>query len=49
MAGLEDAHRAGKIRTIGVPSFQRSDLENILESCTVVPQVNQLLVHAGNT
>ncbi|MFF2650250.1 aldo/keto reductase [Streptomyces sp. NPDC058045] len=46
---LEDAHRAGKIRAIGVSNFQRADLENILAGSTVAPQVNQLLVHAGNT
>ncbi|MDH6293423.1 aldo/keto reductase [Rhodococcus opacus] len=46
---LEDAHSAGKLRSIGVSNFQQSDLENILASCTVAPQVNQLLVHAGNT
>ena len=46
---LEDAHRAGKIRSIGVSNFQQSDLENILSGSTVVPHVNQLLVHAGNT
>ncbi|MGW2938173.1 aldo/keto reductase [Streptomyces sp. NPDC001156] len=46
---LEDAHRAGKIRSIGVSNFQQHDLENILQGATVVPHVNQLLVHAGNT
>jgi diketogulonate reductase-like aldo/keto reductase len=46
---LEDAHRAGKIRSIGVSNFQQEDLENILRGATVVPHVNQLLVHAGNT
>jgi diketogulonate reductase-like aldo/keto reductase len=46
---LEDAHRAGKIRSIGVSNFQQHDLENILRGATVAPQVNQLLVHAGNT
>ncbi|MFR9797686.1 aldo/keto reductase [Streptomyces sp. MS06] len=46
---LEDAHQAGKIRSIGVSNFQQRDLENILSSATVVPHVNQLLVHAGNT
>ncbi|NMO35407.1 aldo/keto reductase [Streptomyces sp. GMY01] len=46
---LEEAHRAGKIRAIGVSNFQRHDLENILKDATVVPHVNQLLVHAGNT
>src|SRR5699024_5208748 len=46
---LEEAHQAGKIRAIGVSNFQQRDLENILDSCTVAPQVNQILVHAGNT
>ncbi|OIJ63158.1 aldo/keto reductase [Streptomyces mangrovisoli] len=46
---LEDAHRAGKIRSIGVSNFQQHDLENILKGASVVPHVNQLLVHAGNT
>ncbi|MGC4933030.1 aldo/keto reductase [Gordonia sp. DT30] len=46
---LEEAHKAGKIRSIGVSNFQQSDLENILAGATVTPHVNQLLVHAGNT
>jgi diketogulonate reductase-like aldo/keto reductase len=46
---LEDAHRAGRIRAIGVSNFQQQDLENVLGSCTVAPHANQLLVHAGNT
>ncbi len=46
---LEDAHKAGKLRTIGVSNFQERDLANILSSATVTPHVNQLLVHIGNT
>lgn len=46
---LEEAYQAGKIRSIGVSNFQQQDLENILQSASVVPHVNQLLVHAGNT
>ncbi|MEV6592395.1 aldo/keto reductase [Streptomyces acidicola] len=46
---LEEAHKAGTIRSIGVSNFQQSDIENILGSATVAPHVNQLLVHAGNT
>ena len=46
---LEEAHRAGTVRTIGVSNFLRSDLEHLLEHAEVVPHVNQLLVHAGNT
>ncbi|MFI7274411.1 aldo/keto reductase [Streptomyces sp. NPDC049879] len=46
---LEEAHQAGRIRSIGVSNFRQRDLDNILQGATVVPQVNQLLVHAGNT
>ncbi len=46
---LEEAHQAGKIRAIGVSNFLEQDVQNILDGGTVVPHVNQLLVHAGNT
>jgi diketogulonate reductase-like aldo/keto reductase len=46
---LEDAHKAGKVRAIGVSNFEQQDIENILKVCTVTPHVDQLLVHAGNT
>ncbi|NEB91912.1 aldo/keto reductase [Streptomyces bauhiniae] len=46
---LEDAHKAGRIRAIGVSNFLQSDLENILTRGTVAPHVNQVLLHAGNT
>ncbi|MFJ3894756.1 MULTISPECIES: aldo/keto reductase [unclassified Streptomyces] len=46
---LEEAHQAGKIRSIGVSNFQQRDLENLVQGASVLPQVNQLLVHAGNT
>lgn len=46
---LEEAHTAGKLRSIGVSNFEQADLENILSAATVAPQVNQILVHVGNT
>src|SRR5690625_81770 len=46
---LEEAHQAGKLRSIGVSNFQPADLENILEHGAIAPHVNQILVHAGNT
>lgn len=46
---LEEAHQAGKLRSIGVSNFLQADLDNILEHGTVAPHVNQILVHAGNT
>lgn len=46
---LEDAYKAGKLASIGVSNFEQHDLDNILGACAIAPQVNQLLVHAGNT
>lgn len=46
---LEDAYQAGKLKSIGVSNFEQADLENILQSCTVKPMVNQILAHISNT
>ncbi|MFT4245537.1 MAG: aldo/keto reductase [Micrococcaceae bacterium] len=46
---LEDAYKAGKMRSIGISNFKEEDIENILTDCKVVPMVNQLLVHIGDT
>lgn len=46
---LEDAYKAGKLRSIGVSNFERPDLDNILDACTVKPMVNQVLAHISNT
>lgn len=46
---LEDAHRAGKLRSIGVSNFLPADLGNVIEHGTVTPHVNQVLAHPGNT
>ena len=45
---LEEAVAAGKVRTIGVSSFQEPDLDNILDACEVAPTVNQVLAHVTN-
>ena len=46
---LEDALAAGKLRAIGVSNFLQGDVQNILDNCSVVPAVNQVLCHVGNT
>ncbi len=46
---LEEAYKAGKLRSIGVSNFQKADLNNILDSGTVKPMVNQILAHISNT
>lgn len=45
---LEDALAAGKLRAIGVSNFLIDDLKNILDNCSVVPAVDQVLAHVGN-
>lgn len=45
---MEDAHKAGKIRAIGISNFQKEDSDNLLASCTVKPMVNQVLAHVTN-
>lgn len=46
---LEEAYNAGKLRAIGLSNFEKTDIDNILESCTVKPMVNQILAHISNT
>ena len=46
---LEDAVKAGKIRTIGVSNFLHEDIDNILQDCEIRPAVNQILAHISNT
>jgi len=46
---LEEALAAGKLRAIGLSNFETDDVDNILQSCTVTPAVNQVLAHISNT
>ena len=46
---LESAYKAGKLRAIGLSNFKKPDLDNILESCSITPMVNQILAHVSNT
>lgn len=46
---LENAYKEGKLKAIGVSNFLKEDLDNILENCEIVPQVNQVLAHVSNT
>ena len=46
---MEDAMQAGKLRAIGISNFLEEDIDNLLESCTVKPMVNQVLAHITNT
>lgn len=46
---LEDAMKAGKLRAIGVSSFQPEDLQNLMNNSDTKPMVNQILCHIGAT
>jgi diketogulonate reductase-like aldo/keto reductase len=46
---LEKAYNDGKLRAIGVSNFEKADIDNILEFCSVRPMVNQILAHISNT
>ncbi len=46
---LEEAYKAGKLRAIGLSNFKKADIDNILESCSVKPMVNQILARISNT
>ena len=46
---LEDAVKAGKVKTIGVSNFLQEDIDNILRGCEIRPAVNQILAHISNT
>lgn len=46
---LEEAQKAGKVRSIGVSNFEEIDLQNILDNGSVKPVINQVLSHVGNT
>ena len=46
---LEDAYKAGKLRTIGVSNFLQGDIESLCEAAEIKPMVNQILAHISNT
>ena len=45
---LEDAQKAGKVRSIGLSSFYGADYQQILDECDVVPAVDQNETHILN-
>lgn len=46
---LEEAVKAGKVRTIGVSNFRIDDIENVLSDCEIRPAVNQCSAQIGHT
>ncbi|GEO79204.1 aldose reductase [Companilactobacillus mindensis DSM 14500] len=46
---MEDAVKAGKLKTIGVSSFNKEDLDNLIKNSDTKPAVNQVQIHIGDT
>lgn len=46
---MEELHRAGRARAIGVSNFEVADLEKLIAGATVKPHVNQIKFYIGNT
>jgi len=46
---MEDAVKAGKLKTIGVSSFEKEDLDNLIKNSDTKPAVNQIQIHIGDT
>lgn len=44
---MEEAQKEGKVRAIGLSNFLPHHIDNILESCTIRPVLNQLELHPG--
>lgn len=47
--GMEELHREGKVRAIGVSNFLPHHLENLLQHGSVRPAVDQIEFHPGHT
>lgn len=45
---MEEAVKAGKVRSIGVSNFLEEDVANIVDNGTIKPAVNQIEVHIGH-
>ncbi|TFD60999.1 aldo/keto reductase [Cryobacterium suzukii] len=42
---MEEMHRSGRVRTIGVSNFQQAHLQRLFDETDTVPAVNQIEVH----
>ncbi len=45
---MEDAHKAGKIRSLGISNFRKKHIDALLETAKVKPQINQLRLCPGD-
>jgi 2,5-diketo-D-gluconate reductase A len=42
---MEDAYREGKVRAIGLSNFYSGDFDDIVNSCEIIPAINQVETH----
>ena len=46
---MEELHKEGKIRVLGLSNFLPHHAENILKNCAVMPEISQIEFHPGYT
>lgn len=46
---LEEIYKSGRAKSIGVSNFNRTDIQALLDTGTIVPAVNQIRFHIGHT
>lgn len=46
---MEEALKAGKLRSIGVSNFSEADIQNIIDNCEMKPMVHQVLANVTKT
>jgi diketogulonate reductase-like aldo/keto reductase len=44
---FEELYKEGKVKAIGVSNFQRHHIEDLMETATIKPMVNQVELHPG--
>jgi diketogulonate reductase-like aldo/keto reductase len=46
---MEDFYIGGRTRSIGISNFGIKDIDGILETCRILPMVNQIRMHIGHS
>lgn len=45
---MEEIYKSGRAKAIGVSNFEEKHLQPILDTCTIIPMVNQICFHVGH-
>lgn len=46
---LEEKYNEGLVKSIGISNFSIDDTQNIIDNCEIVPMVNQVKLHIGDS